>query len=162
MITTSKRTPPAAVDALFRAVSRPAYRHRWSEDGENPYAGLLAVSDELVVTGDSASMLSEACVTGKPVYIYDLPERPDARLRLARGLRQLASSGEDSLAGRLYQKLIDLGLVTSTRDMTAFHDHLVRLGLAARLGNPLPKRIGEPPSDVDRAADRIRAFFTQA
>lgn len=44
----------------------------WDGSGENPYFGILAHADALVVTGDSVSMISEAAFTGKPLYIYDL------------------------------------------------------------------------------------------
>ena len=37
---------------------------------DNPYLGYLALADYLIVTGDSISMASECCYTGKPVFIY--------------------------------------------------------------------------------------------
>ena len=40
--------------------------------GENPYFGFLAHADAIVVTADSVSMTSEACSTGKPVYVAAL------------------------------------------------------------------------------------------
>ncbi|MBI4031474.1 MAG: mitochondrial fission ELM1 family protein, partial [Proteobacteria bacterium] len=36
---------------------------------ENPYHGFLAWADYIIVTSDSASMISEAATTGKPVYM---------------------------------------------------------------------------------------------
>ncbi len=45
----------------------------WDGRGENPYFGILALADILIVTSDSANMVSEACFTGKPVYIYMVP-----------------------------------------------------------------------------------------
>ena len=42
------------------------------ETGENPYLGMLALADSIIVTEDSVSMVSEACFTGKPVYIAKL------------------------------------------------------------------------------------------
>src|SRR3954468_7128575 len=45
----------------------------WDGTGENPYFAYLAVSDALIVTADSVSMVSEAAATGKPVYVIDLP-----------------------------------------------------------------------------------------
>ncbi|GJS08160.1 mitochondrial fission protein ELM1-like protein isoform X2 [Tanacetum coccineum] len=35
----------------------------------NPHLGHLARADAFVITADSVSMLSEACSTGKPVYV---------------------------------------------------------------------------------------------
>lgn len=37
----------------------------------NPYYNILELSDNLIITGDSISMISECCSTGKKVYIYD-------------------------------------------------------------------------------------------
>jgi len=44
----------------------------WDGSGENPYLGLLALADYILVTADSVSMASEACATGKPVYVIPL------------------------------------------------------------------------------------------
>ncbi len=43
---------------------------RWDSGEENPYLGFLAAANVVVVTGESVSMCSEACATGKPVYIF--------------------------------------------------------------------------------------------
>jgi len=44
----------------------------WDGTGDNPYYGFLAWANYIVVTADSASMLSEAATTGKPVYMVPL------------------------------------------------------------------------------------------
>ncbi len=44
----------------------------WNGQGNNPYLGFLAWADYILVTADSASMISESCTTGKPVYMIDL------------------------------------------------------------------------------------------
>jgi len=44
----------------------------WDGQGDNPYFGLLACADYIIVTEDSVSMASEALTTGKPVYIAAL------------------------------------------------------------------------------------------
>jgi mitochondrial fission protein ELM1 len=44
----------------------------WDGMQENPYLGLLALADAIVVTSDSVSMVSEACATGKPVHVFNL------------------------------------------------------------------------------------------
>jgi mitochondrial fission protein ELM1 len=62
LITTSRRTPDAAIDLLKAGIAAPHYFHDWREAGENPYFGLLAHADRIVVTGDSMSMCSEAAV----------------------------------------------------------------------------------------------------
>jgi mitochondrial fission protein ELM1 len=55
--------------------------YRWGEPGENPYAGMLGLADVIVTTGDSASMISEACGGEAPVFIASLNDGP-ARRRL--------------------------------------------------------------------------------
>ena len=42
----------------------------WIEGNDNPYLGILSYSDILIVTGDSITMLSEACAAPGGVYIY--------------------------------------------------------------------------------------------
>ena len=69
MITTSRRTGRAAA-ALIEACDAPRHVHRWGDGGENPYVAYLGLADAVVVTGDSVSMCSEACVSPAPVYIY--------------------------------------------------------------------------------------------
>ena len=47
----------------------------WKETkNENPYLAILGYADFFVITGDSVSMISECCSTGKPVYIFDEKE----------------------------------------------------------------------------------------
>jgi mitochondrial fission protein ELM1 len=43
----------------------------WDRAGDNPYRAILALSDRLVVTGDSVSMISEAVSTPLPVEVFD-------------------------------------------------------------------------------------------
>lgn len=76
---TSRRTGGGATDALAAAVTVPNIIHRWDGgtargDGGNPYIAFLGLADTVIVTGDSMSMCSEACATGKPVYIFAPPE----------------------------------------------------------------------------------------
>lgn len=37
----------------------------------NPYFAIIGYADFFIATGDSVSMISESCSTGKPVYIFD-------------------------------------------------------------------------------------------
>jgi mitochondrial fission protein ELM1 len=69
LVTTSRRTGPQA-DILIHAIGSDAFTFKWGDEGDNPYMGFLACADIIVVSGDSVSMCSEACATGKPVYIY--------------------------------------------------------------------------------------------
>ncbi|GAB4258521.1 MAG: mitochondrial fission ELM1 family protein [Methylomicrobium sp.] len=71
LLTTSRRTGPEVKAALHEALSGiPSYH--WDGTGDNPYLGFLALADAIVVTADSVNMVSEACTTGKPVYVLEL------------------------------------------------------------------------------------------
>jgi mitochondrial fission protein ELM1 len=70
LITTSRRTPKEAMAMIEPLLQLPHVLHRWDTDKDNPYLGMLALADGIVVTGDSLSMCAEACVTGAPVFIY--------------------------------------------------------------------------------------------
>ena len=72
MVTTSRRTGEAN-ERLLRDRLDGAATVFWDGAGEDPYFGYLALADAILVTGDSVAMVSEACATGKPVHIYDLP-----------------------------------------------------------------------------------------
>lgn len=83
VVTTSRRTGKDAADALFSALPTPGHSFRWGSREENPYFGYLALADAVVVTGDSVSMVSEACASPAPVFIYapsGLITRKHARL----------------------------------------------------------------------------------
>lgn len=72
LVTGSRRTGRPAEAAVAEALAGlPRHLHRWGDGAPNPYAGLLAWADMVVVTGDSVSMLSEALATGVPVFIAD-------------------------------------------------------------------------------------------
>jgi mitochondrial fission protein ELM1 len=78
-ITPSRRTG-AANEAILRTRLSGLPAFIWDGSGDNPYLGILALSDAIVVTEDSVSMTSEALATGKPVYVARLPG-DSARLR---------------------------------------------------------------------------------
>jgi mitochondrial fission protein ELM1 len=71
-ITPSRRTGPQ-IEKILRQCLKEIPAYIWDGQTENPYFGLLALADAIVVTSDSISMVSEACFTGKPVYVYELP-----------------------------------------------------------------------------------------
>ena len=81
LITTSRRTPAELREALrHRYDETPGVVWRGPEDGENPYPGLLAWADRIVCSPDSVNMISEACATAVPVFVFD-PARVTGRPR---------------------------------------------------------------------------------
>ena len=82
-LTPSRRTAPDAPEArktLAEAIE-PGGGWVWDGVGANPYYGLLALADAIIVTEDSVSMVSEACATHAPVLLAPLPGR-SRRIRL--------------------------------------------------------------------------------
>jgi mitochondrial fission protein ELM1 len=146
LVTTSARTPARAASALQDALDVPAHVFRWVPGGsDNPYWGYLALADAFVVTGDSISMLSEACATRKPVFIFDpgrgAPRDPAAAVR---------------------RRVLNLGIPRLGRDLRCIHEELVRAGYAAFLGEPFGARQGPPPDPVESAVGAVRALFPAA
>jgi mitochondrial fission protein ELM1 len=72
VVTPSRRTDPAVTE-LIRGALAPAGGWVWDFTGENPYFGMLALADMIVVTQDSVSMISEASATMAPVMFAPLP-----------------------------------------------------------------------------------------
>ncbi len=100
----------------------------WDMQGENPYFGLLACADAIVVTVDSISMLSEAAATRAPVFYAELPGRSRRIRAFVEGL--LREERVRPFAGRL------ITWPVQPMDDTAMAGAEVarRLGLAAPVG----------------------------
>jgi uncharacterized protein len=71
LITASRRTGEDEKQAFLEALGdKPHYF--WDGTGANPYFGILAWADYILVTADSVSMLGDAATTGKPVYMISM------------------------------------------------------------------------------------------
>ena len=72
LVATSRRTTSACEDALAGALEAPHLLHRYGRGEdlcEDAYLAMLGSADAVLVTADSASMCSEACATGRPVFL---------------------------------------------------------------------------------------------
>ncbi|MBU6140969.1 MAG: mitochondrial fission ELM1 family protein [Proteobacteria bacterium] len=75
LVLNSRRTGKELNEALKSELSGDVQFFDWEEVKEkNPYFAILNCADFFVITGDSVSMISECCSTGKPVYIFDEAE----------------------------------------------------------------------------------------
>jgi len=68
-VTPSRRTPEHVKRAVREGLKGTAH-FWWDGTGDNPYGYMLAHADYIVATADSANMMAEGCVTGKPIYYY--------------------------------------------------------------------------------------------
>lgn len=136
MAVTSPRTSPALLDA-----ARAALGERAVVSGAFPrYGALLHGADEIHVTGDSVSMLSDAVAAGKPVGL--IPLQSDG---LARFLR---IAGE--VRGRPFRM----------RRLDQFWNDLRACGLVGTLEAPRCGRLDSCPMDTAVAA--VRALLGDA
>jgi len=172
-VTTSRRTGEAATRALQTGLGPVACFYAWRPDADaagNPYRGYLALADAFVITGDSESILAEACSTGSPVYVYPLPVRPSFRvLRFFReSVVRLAQAGTGSYRDAPQRKgleafcawLISRGFVRPTRDLDLLHDSLVEEGVLQRFGAPYAPSDRGPLCEVEQVADRVRGLMS--
>lgn len=137
-VSTSRRTPAAAADAIADALRPQDRLYRWSPDAAaNPYMGLLAHGDSFTVTADSLSMLTEVARLGRPLAIAEPPEQLSLLSRLTR------------LAG-----------FSAARDLGEAAGFLIRNGHAVKLGTGTPMAGPLPVDDTERVAARLRALAT--
>lgn len=71
-ISFSRRTPEKISNLIVKEFGNHPKIYIWDGEEPNPHMGHLAWADAFVVTADSVSMLSEACGTGKPVYVIGM------------------------------------------------------------------------------------------
>jgi mitochondrial fission protein ELM1 len=91
LVAVSRRTPAAMLPRVRAAFAGlPGVVWTGSDDGPNPYPGILGWADRLVVTPDSVNMLSEACATGRPVHTFASAPLPE---KLARFHGELRAAG---------------------------------------------------------------------
>jgi mitochondrial fission protein ELM1 len=174
LVSTSARTGRAALRALQRSIDVPCHIHRFRpNDGANPYMGFLGIADAVIVTGDSMSMIAEACETGRPVYIFEFGGGP-AAMRGPRsndpGNRQWwrwSQLREQGLLGLHYAFAIGLPAwrLNRSRDIRLVQDRFIASGRARWLGDsatvstqPAPGRAPRQ-EDLQRAVRRVYAML---
>lgn len=154
LVSTSPRTPASWTAALRSAIDVPGEFYDFKpEDPANPLGAYLALADEFVLTGDTASMLAECWRTAKPIYLA--PLRRKAGRRLALFLRK------HLLPAFLVRALTRRGLLAPTVDLRGWLTRLEESGYVGILGRSSPSRRYRAAEDDDlrRAAERIKALL---
>lgn len=131
IVVAGPRTPIGVLDALRTALVLPCLIFPWNA-ARNPYVAVRADADRLLVTIDSAAMLSELITAGAPVEVFPLPMQRDIRLQFSRWLE--AASCLDPLVRSLHGALIGAGLLTSVRDLEIYVESLRHEGLLENAG----------------------------
>ena len=150
----SPRTPASAMAIIEKSLEVSACVSRW-RDGEKLYRPLLIQADGFIVTADSASMLTEAVLTGRPVTPFELPMRPDWRWRMASAWRRAAERAPASMIARSFEAAVELGLLSSVRDLSLLHRALENAGVFSDTGRPLELAAQERQLVLERIAALI-------
>ena len=138
VVVPSRRTPADLV-AHLRALASDSNRIRLVDDNFPSFSALLGQADEVFVTGDSVSMLSEAIQAGKPTAI--IPLELDRKGREKLGTAPL-------LAGKNARR----------RDLRRFWDYLVAEGLAGTLDSGA-RKARKVPNPAAEAAAAVRKLL---
>lgn len=121
LITASRRTEQPERDALLQGLGdKPHYF--WDGTGTNPYFGMLAWADYILVTADSVSMLGDAATTGKPVYVIGL-------------------DGGTPRFDKFHKNLVDKGIARPFKGVLE-HWHYPPLADSARIADEIRTRMG--------------------
>lgn len=114
IITASRRTGEEEKQALLAGLGdKPHYF--WDGTGPNPYFGMLAWADYILVTADSVSMLGDAASTGKPVYMISMDGGSPRFDKFHRTLmeRGYVRPFEGTLENWTYRPLADSALIAA-------------------------------------------------
>jgi hypothetical protein len=95
-------------------------------------------------------MLTEALLSGRPVTPFALPAMADWRWRLVAAWREAAERSPQSATRRALDQLVDLGLVSSVRDLGRLQRALADAGLFGGAARPLALAESERARTVAR------------
>jgi hypothetical protein len=141
----------------------------WPAPEPNPYPAVLAMGDRFLVSSDSASMIADACMTGKPVDLVRLPIADYLKRLSSRGLnlsldarrrrRDREGRVPDAL-DRLRDALVAHHWMRPWDEMRDFLHGLDAKGLLAPDASDLARRI--QTQELDAMAGRIAALVAAA
>ena len=162
LVTTSARTPDATAAAMEAELTVPREFYRWGPNtADNPYFGFLSLADQMVVTGDSVSMMAEACTVGCPVYLFDTGVGEAAMHEANRALEGQAYAflSKAHVRALIYRIGMRIGPTRWTRDITIVQQRLIDTGRAGWLGEGPAPEAPPPLEDMNRAVERVQALF---
>lgn len=113
----SPRTEPQVLQAVANSLDE--RRHRIVSENFPRYPVLLSDADQIFVTGDSMSMLSEAAITGRPVGLVPVEITSRGRLRLGRERHAFGRSGKRRDIRQAWKALLGGGYVGTLENPTS-------------------------------------------
>lgn len=137
-------------------------------DDRNPYRLALEHSDDLLVTGESESMLADAASRGKGYLIWPLARCSDGPwTRLSRAIADKATRPRFNRRGSirpqqgltyLCARWVERNWVLPPRDTEALLKSLYDQGLAAPFGQPAPSSF-RPSNECEQLVRRARGIL---
>lgn len=170
LLSTSPRSSATTTDALLSVIDVPCWSYRFGETQDNPYPAFLALADGFIVSGDSLSMLTEACMTGRPVAVFPLPIRRNRKARLRHAVEQRlgvidrttgvrGTPKQQEGFSRFYFRLVSGGLIRRERQFEQAH---LALGVLPLSSGPIQAPMMSPQllkSARERAINAIRGLI---
>jgi uncharacterized protein len=164
LVVTSRRSTEL-FGAIERALGDGDLSYRWrADDPANPYGLMLEHADELIVTGESESMLADAVSRGRKFLIWPLPARPgNSWQRLATTVADRAVRPRSNRRGTirpqqgityLCARAVERGWLLPPRDIDALHERLYAEGLAAPFGQAAAGEY-DPGDEFERLLDVV-------
>lgn len=151
LLTTSPRTPPEVAAALSQPLGVPGEFYVFRrDDADNPFTAYTQLADEIVISGDSPSMVAECWRSGKPVLVQPLHRTP--RYWCKQQVRRW-----------IPDPVIRSGRIAAALDINAWLQRLADAGYIGLLGRSEPRLAYSAAADDDLAqvCRRIRALLPQ-
>lgn len=164
LLATSLRTGVDVDKVFVELLTVPRECFFWSaqpaQQGNNPYRDYLAVADEIIVTADSVSMAADAIATGKPVFVYDLPQRWRPSHKLVNYLASRVYVENPPFWAPLVRKFFDWGIVETRANRAELFRKLSEAGKVSFFGQSAPAMsYPNDTEDIDVAVQRVRELF---
>lgn len=165
LLVVSSRRSGALIETLKKSLGDSALFYHWqASDLENPYALALEHADELVVTGESESMIADALSRGRPFSIF-YPSKPHRRLfdRFSHWVAQRATQPQYNRRGSirpqqglqyLCARALERNWILPPRDLKRLHQSLYEARFAVELGETVLDPY-QPPNVLEKAIDQV-------
>jgi uncharacterized protein len=162
LVSTSRRTPQRVINLLQANAGDIAHLHIWSDMAQpNPFAAMINLADQVIVTSDSVSMTIEAVRAAKPTVVYDLPTiNIGARKWLpSRLLYTSAYQGQKTRATRLADALRRAGMMEMPDHLTVFQARMREDGHTTFFQDNVARPPRPLPDVLPEIVARVKAWF---
>jgi len=165
LLVVSSRRSGTLIELLKKTLGESASYYHWqASDPKNPYALALAKADQLIVTGESESMVADALSRGLTFGIF-YPTKPPRRLfdRISHWVAMRATQPQYNRRGSirpqqglqyLCARAIERNWVLPPRDLERLHTALYDAGYATSADAMNPTSY-QPPNVLEEAVEQI-------